>query len=372
MSGQSWTYLFVILSSGIALAILYWEWCRRRGCPLQWQKRVGSLLFILYFVWVATTLWVPFKIGSLNPSPTSEAQAFPLLFILNMVADAADRLAEGQTIWNTLQQPILRTTFILFLTSLPVGLYLASTGKLRRARDAWRASLAFWLLLEIWRASGIWGLLPPTTGFDIDNILIGSLAGIVGYYLYPTARHWLYTPQQARPDTVTGWRRAAALALDVTVVYLVSRILHDLSPAQPIPWTEIVAAIYFVLTPALFNGATLAKAAVFLRLTTAKGEAPTVGRLWWRYTILLGPYLAIYRLLYLPALIKESRVLLGVALLSYLVWTGYYLAMVALDPEHRSLHERLSGVVNRNAWTHRRKHSATSRRKAPAASSRSD
>lgn len=177
----------------------------------------------------------------------------------------------------------LQPAFNMLLT-VPFGFYLRYYF-----RKSWKQTLvmSFCLSLfyELTQLSGLYFIYPrPYRLFDVDDLIVNSLGGLLGFWLTPLFR--LAFPNREKMDQVSyakgrkvSWlRRFVALIADAVIILPIVRYLihtafalvNAQSLAANTALTYVLAVlIVFIGVPHMLHGATLGKALVRIRIVPA-------------------------------------------------------------------------------------------------------
>jgi glycopeptide antibiotics resistance protein len=176
----------------------------------------------------------------------------------------------------------LQPAFNMLLT-VPFGFYLRYYF-----RRSWKQTLALSFCLslfyELTQLSGLYFIYPrPYRLFDVDDLIVNSLGGLVGFWLTPAIR--LAFPNRDKMDAVSyakgqkvGWlRRLVALAVDAGVIlplvkYLFALILPAAVNQNQTVLYIIAVLIVFIGVPHAMNGRTLGKALVRIKVVPVSDD----------------------------------------------------------------------------------------------------
>ncbi|MCH4170021.1 MAG: VanZ family protein [Lactobacillus sp.] len=219
----------------------------------------------------------------------------PLIFIQQFIATNTWHPLNIHTYRQGLLEPaIIQPLFNIVLT-LPFGVYLRYFGR------SWKRVLIYTfclsLFFELTQLSGLYGIYPrPYRLFDVDDLLLNTLGGLVGYViapiilaLFPTHAQIKIREEQAGAR-VSYTRRLVALILDWLSLQIFNGILLLLVGLSHIKITTQVTMLSFTLLilvvfwliPLFNQGATLGKRIVRLRVQGLNGQKANAWQLFWR------------------------------------------------------------------------------------------
>lgn len=323
-----------------------------------------SLVFYLICAYFLIILPLPSR-TAVAKLTTPEMNLQPLMFVRQFLAYSPFQLTHPHTWLAALKAPtVIQPAFNVLLT-VPFGFYIRTYF-----RRSWRFTLvaAFCLSLffELTQLSGLYGIYPrPYRLFDVDDLLLNTLGGLLGFGLtrlvlplLPSGEY-LRKQLQVRAKQVSTFRHATAFVVDWLVFLLVSSLLMTIFRLHGNLWSGIftfIALGVVIVLPELRWQRTLGLKLVRLRISARQPDRkrPTVGQLLTRTG--LG-----YSLIWLPAVssIVMSQVtqtsvagsVVGMILVLVLGVIGLLLALDLLidvfRPSHELLFEKLSKTVLR-------------------------
>jgi glycopeptide antibiotics resistance protein len=195
---------------------------------------------------------------------------------------------------SILESSVFLQTFFNFLLLMPLGFYLRYYFRVR-----WRLTFAIALAttatIELSQITGLFEMYPcPYRTFDVDDLILNTAGAMVGYQAMPLFHRYLpdLTQRHARPTSVSVYRRWVAFAMDWFMANSVSRLLSTLlfsdSPAHPLWLDLVVYTLWFVGVPWCWQGQTVGKALVNIRLVNRRGNAVSARQLYLRYGLLIA------------------------------------------------------------------------------------
>lgn len=287
----------------------------------------------------------------------------PLQVISLLRAESVFRLLDPSTYLPALKQHVFLQPFFNLMLTLPFGVYLRYLTRMNW-KQALLAGLGLSLFFELTQLSGLYFIYPrPYRVFEVDDLILNTLGTGLGFALEPFILRLLPSFSQlnanavAESGEVSFVRRFSAYAIDWTILNALFIILSFLWPTLTLDTYAhylLAVAIYFVLLPLLWKGATPGKHLVKIRLVKLDGSTAPLGSLLLRQVLLYGLMVANTRF-YIPGLLAMSGklddnqliMLLG-ALLVLLVIQLFYLVdalLLLLGKNHRLFYERASGLV---------------------------
>lgn len=212
--------------------------------------------------------------------------------------DISTYLAAMQT--SYFYVPVLNIIFFL-----PFGVYLRYYFK----QPLWKTvifSFAVSLFIELTQLSGLYGIYPrPYRIFDVDDLILNTFGGIVGFVIAPLITWWLPTKDEILEQSyelgekVSFIRRIVAILLDwvligiieltIAVVTLVS---FDVNITE-LPYFNYISYVmviffYFILLPYFWKGRTIGKWIVQIAMINDDFTKIKFSRLFLRQSIFYG------------------------------------------------------------------------------------
>jgi glycopeptide antibiotics resistance protein len=166
------------------------------------------------------------------------------------------------------------------LFTVPFGIYLAYYFKSSLTRVL-LLTFALSLFFELSQLSGLFGLYPrPYRLADVDDLILNTLGGIVGYLCYTKCLRFL--PSKERIDqrsaersvSVSYSRRLTALFVDTILAGFIAALVTIIFEVDTFYSGVTVLLVYYPLFALLTHGKTPGKALVRIKLETVKGARP--------------------------------------------------------------------------------------------------
>lgn len=242
--------------------------------------------------------------------------------------------------------------FNTFLT-LPLGVYLRYFFKKKWYHTIFYSFLLS-LFFELTQLSGLYGIYPrPYRLFDVDDLLINTLGGLIGHIITPIFTIFLPTRDELeiksykKGQKVTLLRRTMSLIIDIfilSILCIVFRILfHETSLEKY--YTIITLSIYYILIPVFTSGKTFGKKVLRLKLASLDEEIS------WYHIIfrnILLVLIVIYPYIWITPLGLNQDVekrLWSVIVICQIINFLYYFITLSKE-DHIFLYERLSNTKN--------------------------
>ena len=203
------------------------------------------------------------------------------------------------SILSVFKQPAIYTiVFNLFLT-LPLGIYLKYFFK-KKWYHTLLYSFIISLFFEITQLSGLYGIYPrPYRLFDVDDLLINSIGGLIGHAIAPIFMILLPKIEDIekisyeKGKKVTLLRRAVAFAIDIFCILIFSLLIKLIVYNTFISkgCYLITITIYYLILPHIFPGQTFGKMVVNLKVVSIDNK-----NTW--YKIIFRNFILVYFTIY--------------------------------------------------------------------------
>jgi len=267
--------IFPMVAMVMAIPLLVHNYRRYGSMPLVRTVVVYSFMFYLLCAYFLVILPLPDvdKVAAYTWKPYN---LIPFDYVAAFINESGFRIADPSTykvLWTKMY--LLEPLFNIVMM-LPFGVYLRYYFK-----AGWRkvALLGFLLSLffELTQLSGLYGAYPRAYRlFDVNDLMDNTTGALLGYALEPVLLRFL--PDRDRLDEmayqkgrrVTILRRLIAFSADVMFTIAIMALMYLV--AKPPLWVMIVVpgAAYIVL-PLVWDGRTLGKGLVRIRLADARG-----------------------------------------------------------------------------------------------------
>lgn len=268
----------------------------------------------------------------------------PFSFIEDIIKESTFVLSDPSTYLKALTQPCVYTVLYNILMTVPFGMYMRYYFECDVKRTV-ALSFTLSLFFELTQLTGLYFIYPgPYRFFDVDDLLMNTLGGLIGYLLMGLLHKILPSrrdiDEQSLRDgmKVSGLRRFTADFLDI-IIYSFISIFFRKNGAY-----KIIFMIYFVVIPLFSNGQTLGRRFLNISLSFSKNK---------NLAILLRVLLIVLYYLGLPlGLIVFARSLKGTITHSIYLNLGiiifipmfYFINLILILNNKKMFYNRLFGV----------------------------
>jgi glycopeptide antibiotics resistance protein/uncharacterized RDD family membrane protein YckC len=356
----AWTFPLIALV--LTLPYIVYSY-RKFGSVSIWRTVVlFSFLFYLECACFLTVLPLPDPREAAQQAGPAH-QLIPLYFVFDFIMRSPFDLAQTGTWLPALRSPYVLQSLFNFCLFLPFGIYMAYYFR-QNLKKVLLFSFLLSLFFEITQLTSLFGLYPyPYRVFDADDLLLNTLGGVVGYFIY--SRFLRFLPRRERMDQKSAehsekvgyLRRFAALCVDGIVagaIVLIGNAALDLTEME-VEWTYVIMlSVYHTGAMLLWRGKTLGKAMVHIRVETKDLDGRFVPRMIARCLLRSG---VLAEFLLMSRLLKTARppyhaILLGFQFLIFMFLSADFLWR--FRKEKRLFYERASGTQNVSVFQNRR------------------
>lgn len=242
--------------------------------------------FVLYLLTAFYLVILPLPSPEkLNTMATLSPQLIPFQFVKDIASQIPNNVDGFSIVLQVMKtKPFYQVAFNLLLT-LPFGVYLRYFFKC-----SFKKTLLFTFLLslffEITQVTGLFFIYPKAYRlFDVDDLIINTTGGILGYLVTPLFQKLLPTREMLELNSykkgkkVSMLRRTMAFLIDLFFYGIITIIATFIISKKWIP--IVVAIFYYIGIPIITKGATIGKKIVNIKLLSFKGHTPK----WYQYII---------------------------------------------------------------------------------------
>lgn len=300
--------------------------------------------FMFYLVAAYCLIILPPPRSVVAHLTTPRYNLVPFTFVRGFINSTHFVWTEPSSYLATLKQTTtIQPLFNIFLT-VPFGIYLRYFFK-TSFKQTLLLSFTLSLFFELTQLSGLYGIYPrPYRLFDVDDLLLNTSGGLLGFYLQPLVTFFLPTRESldqatyARGQKVGYFRRLLALVVDYCILGVITFIIALIWRLLKLPaiHSEILqyclaTGVYFLIIPILWRGKTLGKA--LLQLQIVADHHPRWA-IFWRQLLLFFIVIPSFQLwrVTLDAAVASGQqhfdvylFIIGLSLLPPLLFTGNFL-----------------------------------------------
>lgn len=290
--------------------------------------------FILYLITIYFLVILPLpKISEVAKYTTPYTQFIPFNFIIDLINNTSFVITDPNTYLKALKEPYLYTIIFNIFITVPLGIYLRYYFKCSFKKTL-LLSFLLSLFFELTQLTGLYFIYPrPYRLFDVDDLMINTIGGILGYLITPIFSKIL--PSRDKIDKasfekgkhVSYFRRLVAWGIDfifviISTVFLQFFINPRITDNLPVSMFLLTFILYFSLLEAITGGKTIGKAIVKIKIVDISFDKAKIYQYFLRYLLLYGVF-AFPRIAF--QLLSFSRVLgIFIAFSLGLIFIIYY------------------------------------------------
>ncbi len=311
---------FPVVAFLITLPYMVMQYRKYGAIPV--FRSVVVYSFVLYLMCAYFLIILPLPpIEEVSKYTTPIVQLIPFQFVVDMVRESSFQIQDVSSYSEIfINRSIYQVLYNILLT-VPFGVYLRYYFKCSFKRTACFTFLLS-LFFELTQLTGLYGIYPRSYRlFDVDDLMINTLGGMVGYFLMPIFAFLL--PSKDRLDqvsyergvNVSYVRRIFAFVIDVMVILVLESAIRIIVSGNSIFAVfkfgltlsyVLTIIVYFVIFPRFYHDSTIGKYFLKLKISTLD-DSKVMGRQ------ILVRYGLLY-LFYLPSMIYAFQFLeLGVS-----------------------------------------------------------
>ena len=186
----------------------------------------------------------------------------PFTFISDFLRESSLVITNPSSYFGSLKEPCFYTVAFNMLMTVPFGMYLRYYFKCNFKKTILYTFLLS-LFFELTQLTGLYYIYPyPYRFFDVDDLLINTLGGILGYGLMGLFTRFLPSRDEIdnasieKGKTVSGLRRITLFCLDMFLFLLITNLMKSIFHGKQIG--IIIFLLYYIAITYLFSGKTLA------------------------------------------------------------------------------------------------------------------
>lgn len=232
--------------------------------------------FILYMITIYFLVILPLPNKNEVVPKANMVRLVPFSFINDFLRETSLEIGNPNTYLKALMEPCFYTVAFNLLMTIPFGMYLRYYFKCNLKKTI-LFSFLLSLFFEVTQVSGLYFIYPYAYRvFDIDDLFINTLGGILGYTFMGTIHHFLPTREEIdayskeAAGVVSGLRRTTIFLLDYFLFAIFTLFLKMIININYLSF--ITFFLYFVIYPYFKNGQTLGSKFLNVRLEFSKNR----------------------------------------------------------------------------------------------------
>lgn len=219
--------------------------------------------FILYMITIYFLVILPLPSKNEVVARPDMIKLIPFGFINDFINETSFVITDPSTYFKAIKEPCFYTVVFNIFMTIPFGMYLRYYFKCNLKKTI-IISLILSLFFEITQVTGLYFIYShPYRVFDVDDLIMNTLGGIIGYCLMGFIDNFLPTRDKIDEESlkagekVSGLRRITVFCLDL-FLYLVIALNVYIAISKKYSLISIFI-IYYLFIPILLKGQTIAE-----------------------------------------------------------------------------------------------------------------
>lgn len=258
--------------------------------------------FVLYLLIAYFMVILPLPtFEEVSKLTTPTMQLIPFNFISDIIKNSSIVWNDISSYLKVLKNPVIYTNLFNLILILPFGVYLRYYFK----KNFWKTlfySFLLSLFFELTQLTGLYFIYPrPYRLFDVDDLIINTLGGVIGFAITPI--FCLFLPTREKLDEmafekgkrVSFSRRTMAYLLDIAIFnILVVLSISIIGTDNILDLYFELYYLYFSVSVLLFKGKTIGKSIVRIKVVKEDGTVANIYQLLYRYFLRYIIFLKMY------------------------------------------------------------------------------
>ncbi len=271
--------IFPIIAFLITLPYLIIEYHKYGSVPL--LRSIIIYTFVLYLLAAFFLVILPLPSREkVLAMPTKLPQLVPFTFIKDIIATTHLSFKNPSTYLAFLKSPTVYTVIFNLFLLFPFGVYLHYYFE-KKWYQVLILSFCLSLFFEITQLTGIYFIYPKAYRlFDVDDLMINTLGGMLGFLMtkpltvFLPSRSELDQKSYNRGTSISIYRRGIALFIDLFIVFCLATPLSIVLTGKfsfSFLYTSLLL-LYEIIFPLIYNGKTIGKKLVSMKLQIEDGK----------------------------------------------------------------------------------------------------
>ncbi len=174
-------YIFPIIAILLYIPCIIFQYIKYKKLNL--FKIAVFYSFILYLIILYFLVILPLPTFEEAIKISIKGNLYPFHFIQSIISESSFNILDFNTYFKSLFEPCIYTVLLNILMMIPLGIYLRGYFKLNFIKTI-IITFILSLFFELTQLSGLYFIYPkPYRVFDVDDILMNTLGGILGYFI---------------------------------------------------------------------------------------------------------------------------------------------------------------------------------------------
>lgn len=229
---------------------------------------VYSLLLFLISAYYLVILPLPSiqSVGNMQKNIIEYMQLIPFTFVADFLKETKIQWNDPITYINIVRERAFLQAFFNAMLLMPLGVYCRYYFR-KDLKSTVLITFLLSLFFELTQLTGLYGIYKvPYRLFDVDDLMLNTFGGMVGYLLAPKITFFL--PDSDKFDIGVNFekmqvgfiRRSTAAVIDIALNFASIMLVGNLCISI------VLVAMYYLILPYVTNGLTIGKWVVGIRL----------------------------------------------------------------------------------------------------------
>lgn len=227
--------------------------------------------FILYLITIYFLVILPLPSKESVLNNTNMIRLEPFAFIKDFIRETSLVINDPSTYLKALKESCFYVVVFNIFMTIPFGMYLRYYYKCS-LKKVFLFSFLLSLFFEVTQGTGLYFIYPkPYRLFDLDDLFLNTLGGILGYFLIGMIDKHLPTRDKIDEDSreagkiVSGFRRITLFCLDIFLYLFITLFINMFIQKSYLKY--VVFIIYYILIPYFSNDSTIAGKFLNVKIT---------------------------------------------------------------------------------------------------------
>ncbi len=346
--------VFPFIAFILTIPFLIHQYRKYGAIPILKSAIFYSLILYLICAYFLVMLPLP-SIESVRELTTPTMQLKLFQFINDIRETTAFHISSLSDLLRMLKQPTVYTVLFNVALTLPFGVYLHYFFD-KKWYESLLLTFCLSLFFELTQLSGLYGIYPrPYRLFDVDDLLINTLGGLIGHIITPLFTLFLPSKEELEAKSyekgmrVTLLRRFMSFTIDFLFLMIGCLVFKILTYETLLAkyYVILALALYYLIIPLITSGKTLGKKVLRLQIAGFEGPAH-----WYQILIrnILFAFLTIYPYCWISIIAEKFSTdvikRLWIVIIIYQTINILYYIITISATDHLFIYEKLTGTKN--------------------------
>lgn len=307
--------------------------------------------FILYMITIYFLVILPLPSKEyVNALTTKKYNLNFFSFVIDIIKETSFTISDPKTYIKALTEPCFYTVLFNIIMFLPFGMYLKYYFKCS-IKKVVILSFLLSLFFEVTQLTGLYFIYSrPYRLFDVDDLLMNTLGGIIGYFMMNIFKKVL--PSRDEIDkkslidgmTVSGLRRVILFLSDLFMYSFIASIFSLIIQKDYVKY--VIFIIYYIIIPYTFDGVTIMGKFlnVKLKFENKRLLMITLRTIFLFFYYFIFPFITFYLLFLIKPYINYSILIYIIFISLFLMIIFYFLNIIIILKDKVIYYDKLLKV----------------------------